>query len=808
MKTHTVTIGATAPTLDCADLLPASLPGAETALRLTMLPTAVSTHSLHPFHHFTHPSGAESVFYWRPSDTPGCEADIVVERMSEFFHVASLSAVPFCAVNAPAEVIAMLPDGPHRFIPDDDEVSWAHISPTAVIPMPVITPRMQGSLSDATARLAISTDISSLTDSAVILLSHSLLEAYAGINARAAASGFWMQPALFITRTLDSSGGVIAESPAVLMSASGWQCAGEVEASVVESGFIPSLSLRADVYTLDVRLPASPDPAAAVVEILEMPLLHPADSDARAPWRVYSSGSTRRFAAALPGATASLSSLDASRARTLADIAAYGAAAGRVIARLDPVAQAGQTVSVKRTAAGDVYHEMALTSATLASSPQPSAVRSASTFTAHHVAVSGNTVLWADVERIFSAGFTPELWGAEFAQGSGTWTGAVITEIPHRGRRVERFTCSGPRPTSLSPLISYPDKRVTSITVMTADAYGSGVTSATIGLSPDPAGTDFAVYVNPALASTPLRPVDVSMPEPSGIFAERTPSRLRAAPAASPLGCIGTLDCSMAPVTALAPAAGHSSLDMTRVHFYAFTRSGTMSVTVRSRSGDMSSSLIDPRGVLSQQAVAVAPQAVYALSGGSILRFTRTSVTTHVTDAFGAVMLAWSPPDGTLWTLDAQGNARSYLIDGHGLCSRYTPWQPHSLYAASDRLLLGTDSGLLSLSAQDTSSATALIPVKWAVKVLTPAAMRPMWLSVDISASCFNGTVRVLVPDGLSPGSMYPVSVFSLTGGIHAPLLALLRAPLRRHLVIELSGQASPDFILRNASVRYYGHKH
>lgn len=488
-----------------------------------------------PFHTHVHRSGAiTQLLYRKEADT----VYIIGRRKGEMADIAALDAVPYCALSSGDEVIVMLPDGAHRLAADDDEVSWTHITPSASAGLPVLTADVEGELSASTAALQLTggATVSSLSQAALSALSGRLTDAYGQICSTASASGLWVQPALLVARLLDSAGNTVAAGPPVLLAPSGWQCAGEIEAAVStrDDTVIPSLRMSAATFYVSLTMPQAIDPSAVTVEVLEYPTLHPVDYSAQACTRLSGAAGALRFAATLPGATSGMAPLDAVRSSTLASLASYAPDSARVVARMAVSGSSGRTVRLQRPVAPAPKTDNDRVASLTASVP---AAAVSSGFTARCVCRSGSAVLWADVERLRRAGYSPQLIGGRYAAVAGaSWLAAIEVTFADGQRRVQRFVCSGPRPVALSPLITYPDTATTEITVWTADAGGANPFCATLPLTlPAPSAT-VAAYISAALTPVELRPSASPMPqavEPGSIrsprlFCWRAPkSRLR-----------------------------------------------------------------------------------------------------------------------------------------------------------------------------------------------------------------------------------------------------------------------------------------
>lgn len=785
---------------DCTNLMPARGRGSA-HLSPAGPGKEITGLKLRDIHSHLHEDGDETVLYGQAM----ADGTVTVwaERAGALTAAVTLDAFPQCAVSSGNEVILMLADGPVRLIYDAEAESWSKAAEGAQgAALPVVTARTSGRTGVTVTGMSAGTGgtVSKLSDTALRALSSELLSGYRSLHADTLASGLWCQPALVMSRVLDASGEVLAESPVTLIAPDGWQCVGPLSGAVSSASAteIPSLRLEALAYQLSVRMPSVPDPSAATVEIVELPALHPVDFKAQAVYRVSGAQGSQRFEAWLPGATAGMSDLGEQRGASLARLAASGGESGRVIARIDAREQAGATVTVKRPSTGGLDEEMAECARALAAEPQVKTAKSSGLFTARHVACNGGAVLWGDVTELDEpvACFVQQA-GATFSTDTQPWLAAVEVKLAGGGRLVTRSVMPAPRPLSYGPLLMCSIPRALSVTLWSADAAGANVKKAEMQLKGVPAGsgvqyavTDGLSYVEPVAVAGPV-------PESTAAVKRRSAGTVWAAPSSAPLRRMGSCLTGSAAVEALTPGGGDSTLDMSRARFLAFTRGGTLSVNVDVSSGAVAAVKVDPRGVKSAEQVAHAPGGVYAASEGRLLKVTGRKVS-DCGAASGVVALAWNPADGALWTMDAEGSVTARLLPGMEAVRRVLSAPARSLFTACSSLRVLTDRGVIRPDAGPDEA-----DVRWEAVMEAPRGKRAVEVAVDLEASRFEGSVKLASYPGVGKGEPRTVLNLEVSGAPGTPLRSRVMAPPRSRLAVSVEGRASADFEFRGVKLLF-----
>ena len=176
------------------------------------------------------------------------------------------------------------------------------------------------------------------------------------------------------------------------------------------------------------------------------------------------------------------------------------------------------------------------------------------------------------------------------------------------GRTVSALTSgTGYAPLSLEPLTSYPDAGAKSMTVWLR--RGTAVSKATISLTPDERA-GIALHLQSGLVPIGLTPTAEPMPDRGTATApgERMPGAIASAPAGAPLSPKACVECSRAPIVAIAGAARSlSSWDFSRSHLHVFTTEGIYAVAVNASNRIASASLISARGVRCGEGVTATP---------------------------------------------------------------------------------------------------------------------------------------------------------------------------------------------------------
>lgn len=767
-------------------------------------------------------------------------ADRTTHDLSLLFHpggalfpVGTLASEPLCALAVESGFIIMTTRGPatltvpfHIADPSDmaDATTLTLPGASAALPRvtlsaveaPQVTCQVEAMTLTGLDFSRSDTDLTSLP--AVKPLRTAMLEAYRTLATRCAAAGTCLQPVMAACRYIAPSGAVIHTSAPVPLFIPGqpWQLTSPLTLSGTRSGSsleLKSFTLAARPFTISFASSATPDRWAAAgvaaVEVLLSPMLHPVDFSAPMPASIVNPATpTPALRVVMPGATASFSSLHASRMESLIALVPRFSASARVIVSLSVPLPALSSLPV--SASADPEAAVASLRRTLAT-PLPSTSTGAdsslaalcappASFAARRVAVSGDAVVWADITPIASTAIDTSGW---FAQTDDAPCSLTIC-ASRRGLPDLTFSASlTSTPLTLAPVIALSIPLATQITFYVTDASGQ-VTAATLPLTPDASGSA-ALYVAPTLEPVALRPYSGEIPaaDTDADASARRPGAVLTASLAAPLVPLGALLALPSPVVALHPAPrSPSALSASQRRFNIFSAAGTHLLALSSRLIPSAATLIDARSVDTPEAVAPAPGATFTITRcGSLLAVTPTSVR-RISDAAPYRALAYAPAISRLLAMTPSGDIDAlYPSLSAGDAPRYrllTPCNVESIFTSgSTTLLFAPQFGLYTLATAD-----ADIPVRYALTIATPPRSRPRALILAMAAARFSGSLTLTAHAGAPSRRSFTLGRMLCDGPVNTPLFMPLIAPVAPWLTLEIQGTASPDIIISDITLR------
>lgn len=633
-----------------------------------------------------------------------------------------------------------------------------------------------------------------------------LEEAYRAVCADACGAGYLVQPVLARYRLLDHSGGVLFESPTVLlMPPEGIQCADSVSVSSADGQTVSAYTLQVKLWRPAVEIPAAASFAdsVAAVEILTSPQFHPYHPDG-----IASVDSTRTqsgvFArVGLPGAH-----------RTIAGVndAAASAYMARAIARMELLER--RMCHVSRPFGSEAYvlrpavpsaadpgedaraFDAALRRKVAAPSWRQALLSAPHTFSAGCTATDGVSVAWGCLRAHRYAGYPLTSMAASLS--GQAWHATTVVRFDGRKgvRRFEEHT--GGCPAKLGPVLSYPSADAREMTVM---LWRDGeVYTGVFPLSPDGSGRR-AVYISPG-----LKPIElVRGPLGSIIDIESGDhtfgDAVAMAPVESPLSLTATASVPGGAVEGLAAVCGTGqSWEFGRSRYYAGTASGVFSVVCGSDGRRISTRLADSRGIRSSRALAPGCDSVYALLA---LPGSELSVPAEIgaggrirplaaPDAYTGV--AFAPTHSELWVFRADGGAdvlcRGY---GHGMYSRRDIRCSDTLTACGEPFGISAG-GVLCLDSEEAAADVAVGYSDVASRRgREPVALRGAVCDVRAAGASVAVAYEAVDNSGTSPRLYCRMRV---SGDIPAPVVCRTAGAPARSIAASVAGRAGTGFRL------------
>lgn len=502
-------------------------------------------------------------------------------------------------------------------------------------------------------------------------LTSDVLRAYRDLISVAADYGEMIQPSLMRYRMVDSRGEALYESPTVLVSAdAGFQVLGSVSMGVsTDRSTRNGSTLYAKGYKPALMLTSEPDTVWAkrveAIEVLASPQIHPIDFEGECDGRVMS---TDAITFTLPGAGGIEGESEYLRS-LVGRMVELSEQTMRVVARIErPFGPRGLTLGTRQRLnvlrMADARAEWRQQQRLLALHNYPAGgvierFVSPHRFTASSVARAGAVLLYANPVQLPFAGHSLESMAARFVDGA--WSASVVVTLGDDGEQVVwSGSGTGKCPHGISPVLSYPSQRATSMTIYFTDPTGRSYRHE-MPLTAVP-GRELAYYVHPGLKPWNLTnmvsgwslPETTAKPRPleGYVVAALTPR---------PHTLLSALKVSAAPIKALTAASrSASAFDFGKSHFYAASVWGICSIATSGTSILASASLIDRRGVSSPSMMTVGAACSYALASGDLLELSgnRTTVLARNVAAQG---IGWSSDNGgELWLIGVDGKARVY----------------------------------------------------------------------------------------------------------------------------------------------------
>lgn len=722
--------------------------------------------------------------------------------------VADVDVCPSAAVAENDTAMFMLPDrAPLRLklVKDNGGLTqWRNVSVTGMLPAVNFVCAERHTLSAATEQTSLEGDYAHWTGPLSAAdrekLTGALVSAYGSIVDKAAARGLFVQPVMLWWRLLDEDGRMVHRSVPILLSASGLQGTGRVEATVTMQGGsfrnLKPLLLKTEAFLPAVNI-SKPSPFAGTVEVMITPPLETVALNGGGEVSYMFNGSTAVEASML------LSLPHRMDARRLVE---------NVLDRLESISQ----VAVRLPASavtdtpvplplvgymGAKAMQNALMKAVAGSIPKVSAlVEECSvphSFSAGAAASVGDMALWGNVTPVHCM---PPGVGqlATKTDSVSAWAGAVRAGMAGGEVLAETESALSDAPVELSALIAYPLAACGEIKLQLSSEHTAGRRSRTFALSPTPGGM-WAMYVSDGLK--PVLPAEWELSETAiqavCTRAVRTyPDTVLAAPVNNPLAVECHIHTGGGTVQAITPASRtQSAWDFARRHLYVFATGGIYSLAVNSARTLCSAHLIHPVGVADAAKVAATPQGVYAALTSGQLVCVAGSAAKEVKRNVACRALGWSSAHGgEVWcALDSGG---VLLICPGDKAVELTDIDIRYMAGGSggQLWLVGDDGGLYDAGVAVTNGFTS---VSWRQTVCLPAfaetGMCLAHVDCDCTSSMTTGRFVIYGHNG-NPVRRRVLAGFRLGGGVAAPLRC--RVPLCapfRYIVAEFTADVTND---------------
>lgn len=611
--------------------------------------------------------------------------------------------------------------------------------------------------------------------------------AYRAMCAQAAAAGAFFQPVVARIRSLDSRGRTVALTPPVLLLPS---VSSPLSAIIADrtltfaDGSFSSLNegtLTGTAYTLAVSWPSATDAAwenrveEIVVEVSEPvePLAKGALSLTRMTRRDASSATLRTT---LPGV-----GLDGD---------APSGVLRQIIDRLETINAPAYEARLRRRSDGR------WPSGRISLSNAGRRQRAAETAdcVAGAVGINGDIIVAGDITRQPVEPESPSLYAAT-TEGSACGGSVKVTlnRLADNGKQaslVATFRGDGSRPTSLSPLLVYPDGDGASLRIAV------GTTLAEVELTPTSDGT-MTYYLNPT-----LKPVTLADSASALVPSENRPGRVRcrgeliACNASRPMEalCRAALPEGVTVRGITAAARSRSSWDFGRAHFYVFTDAGIYAAAVNSARSRIDLSVIDRREV---SAWAPSARGIMAASGRSLLRLNGAGVTELSSFPSTITALGCDNSRGELWIATTGAAVTVADPDGRPLYRRSL--KVSSMAPYREGFVASSPTGAWIVGSDERRTAAAVV---YDAIVGSGLRRRPRRLELWLTSSAAELMVELYGDGGDEDVGPRAVARFAVSGELNAPLILPLITPRRARWRLKISGKVSPDTLISKISLQ------
>lgn len=641
-------------------------------------------------------------------------------------------------------------------------------------------------------------------------LASRMSRAYLNVADQAAASRQFIQPVMARYRLRSRSGDVVYTSPPVMVSPEGGLQLTEVDIPMSGEGFrqFGPVRVSARGFTLGLRLARGISDAwreaLASVEILVSPQFHPLVAAAPCTGRpVASADNTMVMHTLLPGVSrwrrpgerggmmhdrvnAVLASLDESmRVVASSPLPSEGSDGCLHLNPYRPglTSASGEMLVMNRLVARRVEHPAPRDVVRSLIMPPHSFVASAS-------ARNGDAVLWGGItSRPFDGYPLEQLCVSASVVPGGATPAAAVVDMSGGARMVRESVFHSLRPVAVSPLLVYPSAEAGKLTLLTPGVQ------AEFPLSPA-AGGKWSFYLDPALAPVALGQgtadgfaVPVARPRPCG-----WPELVVLADVAAPLSALDVAFSDVGAVKAVAPVArAGSSLDMSRVKFYAFGPGGISMVVCRP--GTIGAALlIDRRGVEAAMAVTETPAGVVALAGGEPVLLAGNRVR-PVRERLSGEMAGWNAPRGELWLLRAHSLEATVVNPSKGYAYTRSVERIVSLLSTPSGLRMLSASGAVLDASAETGSNDRFVHCSRIPVSFHPGSRRMVRLG--LSGTVVAGEASLVTDCGTPDEDAAPLATFSLEGTFVHPCLLAVRAIHCHYMSLRVEGIApSPSKLM------------
>lgn len=758
------------------------------ALTPTFCPSQIIKGNYTPIHHFTHHDGSVSVFLLSGNTLSVCK--IKDNTPSTIVEITTFNHTTHCGINSGNSALLMTDKGIYRIDFNPISNCWVDLGFMPQFPAIKITSTNLTNISASTQPFPLSDNYphwqGSLNKNDRKTLTTNLLNTYDTLLQNASTAGFYAQPILVRYHLLDSSRNILFSSqPTMIAPPSGFQCIDAITLSTSDFHNINSATLSLNAFQLKVEAtPLVNSPWMSIVDsvvIETTPIIDPINHSDSAQCRLGGSDATSgNITAYLPGTSITMTPNDTYRTALTKNFHASFRDIASPLTQISlPFVNGISTTISYAPTSGNA----------LTQTPTP--------FTALTSQSCGDCIVWGNVSQLHP--FAPSIGDITSAtnEDSGYWRAFVSVEFDNSNDIIV-WSGEGENnlPSLLSPLLSYPNRHASKITIATS--CNGNIVRQSYPLTPHP-HYNYAYYLHPSLTPFAITTSAQSFIIPSQYT---TPTlqigTIGIANICNPTSLISTHKISEGEIVAITPTVKTaSSWNFARTHIYAFTTLGTLAVSINASRTTITSHLIDNRKITSSQSVAFTNKAVYAIASCDLIAITGSKSTT-VAHNLPITSLSWNNNTHILYISSTTPNLMyQYDIENNRMST--CDITPNSdLYSTSTKTLIHSPQGIALFDGTSTYS-----DIKWThTMTLDNISQRITLASVYISASHFNGTISIRGDSGAGIENSYPITTLNIKGAINAPIPIRIISPPRPYISISIQGTTTPDFQLHNIQLR------
>lgn len=429
-------------------------------------------------------------------------------------------------------------------------------------------------------------------------------------------------------------------------------------------------------------------------------------------------------------------------------------------------------------------------------------------FSAAVCAHTASAVVWGNLRAHRFAGYGAGEFAADTADEAWTAVAEVTFADGTVARRVTRGTTA--MPTSLVPVLSYPDPEAVSIDIVVeSESEGAVPLRWTADLAPDRTGKT-AISIN--ATPEPRQPVEdtdawITTSADSAPPAREYPGHIAVAAAGQPLTPLLAVGLKDTVTAATAATSTSGAWDFGRTRFVVFTPQRTSLVNVAADFGSAGIGTLATTGADTSAAVAVSPDgATFFAAGPTIYRVDGAKVKVVAIGRCRLDRLGYDSTRNELAAADSSGAGAVIHLDpasGDTLFATTSPGPTNGWLSTPGHVFVESQSGLLDIAVDSCRATGQAVDIKYEKVVRVPMSKAPRSISGvtwNIESTDIEGDLTVR-RQYTGPRAA-EVSRYHIAGRVGAPLpMALHTRPLPS-AILEIAAHAHPETYIDTPEIR------